>query len=101
MELLTWKKLDNFILGVVAGVVLPALFYFLFVYPKMSHYSFMTGYYRDIVIKFLPVFLSRCIFPNALLFFFFTWKDHLKIAKGILLSTAVLTALLLFISFIL
>lgn len=96
-----WKKIDNFILGLVAGVVLPAILYLIFVYPKMNHFSFMDGYYRDIVVKFLPLFLSRCIFPNALVFFFFTWKDKLKIAKGILLSTAVLTALLLFISFIL
>jgi hypothetical protein len=96
-----WKKLDNFMLGIAAGIILPVVLYFIFVYPKMSHYSFMVGYYRDIVVKFLPVFLSRCIFPNALIFFFFTWKDQLNIAKGILLSTAVLTAILLFISFVL
>jgi hypothetical protein len=95
------RKLDNFILGIVVGVVLPALLYMLFVYPKMSHYSFIEGYYKDILIKFLPIFLSRCIFPNALLFFLFTWKDQLKFAKGILISTAVLTAVLLFISFVL
>lgn len=96
-----WKKLDNFILGLAIGALLPVLLYFIFVFPKMNHYSFMVGYYRDIIVKFLPIFLSRCIFPNALIFFFFTWKDHLKIAKGILYSTAVLTAVLLFISFVL
>jgi hypothetical protein len=101
MEILMLEKIDNFLLGLVTGVILPALLYMLFVYPKMSHYSFIEGYYGDILIKFLPIFLSRCIFPNALLFFFFTWKDKLKVAKGILISTAVLTAILLFISFIL
>jgi hypothetical protein len=95
------EKLDNFILGLVTGVLLPAALYMLFVYPKMNHYSFIEGYFSDILIKFLPLFLSRCIFPNALLFFLFTWKDKLKFAKGILISTAVLTAILLFISFIL
>jgi hypothetical protein len=95
------KKLDNFVLGIITGVLLPVLLYMLFVFPKMHHYSFIEGFYKDIIIQFLPIFLSRCIFPNALLFFFFTWKDKLKIAKGILISTAVLTAILLFISFIL
>jgi hypothetical protein len=101
MEILMLEKLDNFLLGIVTGVLLPAILYFIFVYPKMSHYSFIQGYYGDILIKFLPIFLSRCIFPNALLFFLFTWKDRLRFAKGILISTAVLTALLLLISFIL
>jgi hypothetical protein len=95
------QKLDNFIFGIVSGIVLPCILYMIFVYPRMSHYSIMEGYYSDILIKFLPLFLSRCIFPNALLFFLFTWKDKLKFAKGILISTAILTAILLFISFIL
>ncbi len=96
-----WKKLDNFIVGIIAGVIIPVVLYLIFVYPRMKHFSFIEGYYRDIIIKFLPVFLSRCIFPNALLFFLFIWRDKLSIAKGILLSTAVLTAVLLFISFVL
>ena len=96
-----WKKLDNFIVGIILGAIIPAALYMIFVYPKMNHYSFIEGFYRDILIKFLPVFLSRCIFPNALLFFFLVWRDQLKIAKGILVSTAVLTAILLLISFVL
>ena len=95
------NKLDNFLLGIISGTLLPLVLYFLFVFPKMNHYSFIEGYFSNILLKFLPIFLSRCIFPNALLFFFFTWKDKLKVAKGILISTSVLTAALLFISFLL
>jgi hypothetical protein len=95
------NKLDNFILGIITGACLPLILYFVFVFPKMNHYSFIEGFYGDILLKFLPIFLSRCIFPNALLFFFFTWKDKLKVAKGILISTSVLTAVLLLISFVL
>ena len=91
------EKLDNFLLGIITGIVLPALIYLIFIHSKIDVYSFIKGFYTDI----LPVFLSRCIFPNALLFFFFAWKDKLKFAKGILISTAALTAILLFISFIL
>ncbi|MBN1598652.1 MAG: hypothetical protein JW894_10185 [Bacteroidales bacterium] len=95
------KKFNTVAAGAIIGVIIPLILYFIFVYPKMKHFSFIDGYYREMVIKFLPLFLSRCIFPNALLFFILVWQNQIKIAKGLLISSAVLTSILLLISFIL
>jgi hypothetical protein len=96
------KKLNTVVAGIIIGVVLPAALYFIFIMPKMSHYSVIGAtYFREMVIKFLPLFLSRCIFPNALLFFLLIWRNQNQIAKGLLISTAFLTSVLLFISFVL
>ena len=95
------QKLNNLVVGLIIGVVLPAILYMLLVMPKMSHYEFIDEYYRKMMVKLLPLFLTRCIFPNALLFFLLMWKNQLKIAKGILISTAVLTGILVLINFVL
>lgn len=95
------QKINNLIVGIVVGIVLPAIFYLIFVMPKIQHFTFIGQYYKSLVLKLLPIFLSRCIFPNALVFFLLLWKDLTQAAKGVLYSTAVLTAILLFISFIL
>lgn len=96
------QKLNTVLAGIIIGVLLPTVLYLLFVMPKMSHLSIIgASYFREIVVKFLPLFLSRCIFPNALLFFLLIWRNQIQIAKGILISTGVLTSVLLIISFVL
>jgi len=95
------KKFNNLFTGIIVGVILPTILYFIIVLPKMSHFKFVDEYYRQMIIKFLPLFLTRCIFPNALVFFLLIWQNQLKIAKGILISTAVLTGILVLINFIL
>ncbi len=101
MGFINLQKLNTVLAGIIIGVILPVILYFIFIMPKMSHLSVLGDYYARIVVKFLPLFLSRCIFPNALLFFLLIWKNQMHIAKGVLISTAVLTAILLFISFVL
>jgi hypothetical protein len=96
------QKLNTVLAGIIIGIIIPAALYFIFIMPKMSDYSVIgETYFREMVIKFLPLFLSRCIFPNAILFFLLIWRNQIRIAKGILISTGVLTAILLFISFVL
>jgi len=101
MGFINFKKLNTLVAGIIIGVLLPAALYFIFIMPKMAPLSIIGKHYSMVIIKFLPLFLSRCIFPNALLFFLLIWKNQMNIAKGILISTAVLTSILLFISFIL
>lgn len=96
-----WEKINKVYIGLIIGVLLPILIYLIFIYPKMQHFSYFEGYYEKMILKALPLFLSRCIFPNALVFFFFTWKNQLSVAKGLLISTAVLTGVLIIINFIL
>jgi len=95
------KKFDTLLAGIVVGIVLPTIFYYFMVYPKMQQYRFLGNLYLDLVVKMLPLFLSRCIFPNALLFFILLWADMNEAAKGVLIVTGIETAILLFISFVL
>jgi len=95
------RKLDNVLAGIIIGLVLPAIIYMIFIMPKLSHYRFMDNYFSSLIIKSLPLFLTRCIFPNALLFFLLIWRNYNKIARGILIITAILTAILLVINFLL
>jgi hypothetical protein len=95
------KKFDNLAAGIIVGIIVPALFYYFFVYPTIKHYSFLGSLYVDLIVKMLPMFLSRCVFPNALLFFILLWTDMAKTAKGVLIVTGIITAVLLFINFVL
>jgi hypothetical protein len=101
MENPMMRKFDNHLTGILVGLLLPTALYLIFIMPKMHNFRFLDDYYTAVVIKSLPLFLTRCIFPNALLFFILIWKNYLKIARGILISTAVLTAALVVINFIL
>lgn len=94
------RKFNNLVTGLIIGVALPVILYLIFVMPKMSHFEFIDEYYKKMIVKFLPLFLTRCIFPNALIFFLLIWKNQMKIAKGLLISTAVLTGILVLINFV-
>ena len=94
------QKINTLTWGIIIGIIVPAIFYFILVLPKMQHFEFIGKYYGVMVFKLLPVFLGRCVFPNALIFFLLLWKDLALAAKGVLLSTAVLTAILLIIGFL-
>lgn len=93
------QKINNLYLGLAVGIILPLGIFFIFRYPKISYYSLIDG--NEAILKALPLLLTQCIFPNALIFFLLTWKNLLHAAKGILISTAVLTGLLVIINFVL
>ena len=95
------KKLDSIAAGIIVGIIVPAVFYYFFVYPKMKQYEFLGKLYMDMVVSMLPMFLSRCVFPNAVLFFILLWTDMANAAKGVLIITGFVTAVLLFINFVL
>ena len=95
------QKLNTVTAGIIIGVIIPAILYYFFILPTMHHYLFLGNMYSKLVLKMLPIFLSRCIFPNALLFFLLLWFDQSLVAKGILISTTVMTGVLLFVNFLL
>jgi hypothetical protein len=95
------QKFNTLLAGLIIGVLLPSLLYYFFVMPTMRHYTFIGTMYGQLIIKMLPIFLSRCIFPNALLFFLLLWGNLVNIAKGVLISTVVMTAALMVINFLL
>ena len=93
------KKIDTVAAGIIIGIILPIVFYYLFVLPEMKQYRFLGNLYMQMVVKMLPMFLSRCIFPNALLFFILLWTNKSNAAKGMLIITGMATAILMIINF--
>lgn len=96
------QKLNTVLAGIIIGVVIPSAIFFIFILPKYEHLTFLGNkVFYEFLAEILPMLLSRCIFPNALLFFLLIWQNQNQIAKGLLISTGILTAILLFISFVL
>lgn len=94
------REKDNFWIGFILGLVLPLAIY-PFVRPtNPQNFSFIADTYRHTMLKLLPMLLSRCIFPNALLFFIFIWGNFNLAAKGILYVSIGLVVILIFIEFI-
>jgi hypothetical protein len=94
------RRIDNFWIGVLLGIALPALLYPVLRPLDPANFSFIQTFDKLTMIKLLPMLLSRCVFPNALLFFIFIWTDFNLAAKGVLYTTVVLTGILIIIQFI-
>ncbi|MBN1952874.1 MAG: hypothetical protein JW801_16845 [Bacteroidales bacterium] len=93
------EKIDKVVIGLIVGLALPMILYYVFYAESIKAYAdiyFITksGEIKMALPAALPVLLTRIIFPNALIFFLFIWLNRLKVAKGLLIITAVLTAFL-------
>ncbi|HBH49869.1 MAG TPA: hypothetical protein DDX98_14585 [Bacteroidales bacterium] len=94
------KKYDIFWIGLILGIALPLLLYPILRPLDPKNFAFISADYHKAMLKMLPMLLSRCVFPNALLFFLFIWNRFDKIAKGVLYSTVGITAVLIVIQII-
>lgn len=83
-------KINNFIFGIVAGLLLPFLSlcgYWLWSFKFMN---FAPQFIKFLLLgRVLSAVLSLCLIPNLGLFFLFVNKEYYKTTRGILLSTLV------------
>jgi hypothetical protein len=98
------EKLNKLYIGVIVGFALPIILFLIFYLDFFVEfwdavYQTKSGEFHRALPAALPVLLTRIIFPNALIFFFCTWKNLLKAAKGLLITTAALTGILVIIEF--
>ena len=86
-------KIDKQWIGLVLGIIVPALTFFgiyLFVYPSQS----LVSFWMIITAKgFFSQMLSLAVIPNVGVFFLFIWTDKLSAARGVLTSTIVIAIL--------
>lgn len=84
------QKIDKQWIGLVLGLILPAITFFLiyfFAYPKHS----LISYYEMITAKrFFSQILSLAVIPHAGVFFLFIWLNKLSAAKGTLAATIIM-----------
>jgi hypothetical protein len=80
--------------GIISGLALPVIVYFILYYAKIQDVRF-TLFSNNLVIgNIIPVIISHCILPDLLLFFLFNGLNWMQASKGVLGTTVVLTVLL-------
>ena len=87
-------RFNKLLTGILAGVVLPSVIFFLFYYTRFANLKFIEFPKRMLMGSLLPVVISWCVLPNLLLFFVFNWLDWMNAAKGVLYTTVALTIML-------
>lgn len=87
-------KLNTITTGIVSGVILPVIVYFILYFSKIQDVH-LTLFSNNLVIgNIIPVILSHCILPDLILFFIFNGLNWMQAAKGVLGTTVVLTVLI-------
>jgi hypothetical protein len=85
------KKINSVGFGIAAGFLLPVLVYLVLYYTKVNDISHTLFSDRTLLSSVLPLLISHCILPNIILFFIFNWMDSMLAAKGVVISTVILT----------
>lgn len=81
------RQKDNFWIGFAVGILLPIIIFQIVKPLDPDKYVLIKNAYREAMLKLIPMLLSRCIFPNALIFFLLIWGNFNRTAKGILYSS--------------
>ncbi|MBN1143749.1 MAG: hypothetical protein JXA72_04975 [Bacteroidales bacterium] len=94
MKMNSLQKFNTLATGIIAGVVVPVIVYFILYYSKIQQVKFTLFSDSLVIGNIIPVIISHCILPNLLLFFIFNGINWLQAAKGVLGTTVVLTILI-------
>jgi membrane-associated HD superfamily phosphohydrolase len=90
-------KTDTIGTGLILGILIPLISFFIFYFVKFSHYDF-GDYVTSILLRaILTKILSLCVIPNLALFFIFIWTNKLTAARGVLTATIFLSIVMLLI----
>jgi hypothetical protein len=88
-----FQKFNTLTTGIIAGMVVPIIVFFILYYSKLQDVS-ITLFSNSLVIgNIIPLILSHCVLPNLIVFFIFNGLDWMQASKGILGTTVVLTVL--------
>jgi hypothetical protein len=85
------KKFDTLATGIISGLILPVIVYFILYYSKIQDVRFTLFSHHLVIANIIPVIISHCILPNLLLFFVFNGLNWMQASKGVLGTTVVLT----------
>lgn len=81
------RKFDNIYLGLVVGIVVPIISYFLvleFIYPFQYADKSLHSIWMHMM---APRMISIGAIPNLAFFFFFMYTNKLKSGRGVLTAT--------------
>jgi hypothetical protein len=87
-------KLNTLTTGIISGIVLPVIVYFIMYYTKVQDVWFTLFSNHLVIGNIIPIIISHCVLPNLILFFIFNGLNWMQAAKGLLGTTVVLTLLI-------
>lgn len=87
-------KFNTLLTGVVTGIILPVLVYFVVYYAAVRDIGSTLFSNRQIAGNMIPIIISHCVIPDLILFMIFNRIDWLQAAKGVLGATVFMTLLL-------
>ena len=87
------KKINSVGFGIVSGILLPFVLYLVLYYTKVNNVRYTLTSDYAILSSILPVLISHCILPNMILFFIFNWTNKMLSAKGVVIATVILAAM--------
>ena len=94
MKNLKLHKFNTLATGIISGIVLPIIVYFIMYYSKVQDVRFTLFSHKLVIGNIIPVLISHCVLPNLVLFFIFNSLNWTQAMKGILGTTVVLTVLI-------
>ena len=98
MQMKTTEKYDRLAVGLVAGLLLPVLAFF------VSWLILSDGPLSQYIERFQKLnrvssLISLSALPNLLLFFLFLWKNMNQSARGVIFATLILAFAMLIVKF--
>jgi hypothetical protein len=91
MKKMNLQQFNTLSTGVISGIVLPIIVYFIMYYSKIQDVRFTLFSNNLLIGNLIPVIISHCILPNLILFFIFNGLNWMQASKGVLGITVVLT----------
>ena len=85
------KRYDTLAAGIISGILLPVIVYFILYYSKIQDVRLTLFSHHLVIGNIIPVIISHCVLPNLILFFIFNGLNWMNSAKGLLVSTVVIT----------
>jgi hypothetical protein len=94
MKKINFQQFNTMATGIITGIVLPIIAYFVMYYSKVQDVRF-TLFSNNLVIgNIIPLLISHCVLPNLILFFIFNGLNWTQAMKGVLGITVALTVII-------
>lgn len=87
------SKLDSLWLGLIVGILAPAVGFLMFYYSNFTQVPFSFFIRYSLKIDALVNILTISLIPNFLIFALFIWRKHYSSARGMVIASASFTVL--------
>ncbi|HEX2395655.1 MAG TPA: hypothetical protein VHI78_09925 [Bacteroidales bacterium] len=88
------QKFDTLATGIIVGITVPVIVYFIIYFAKIQNIHTTLFSNRLLIGNIIPIIISHCVLPDLVFFFIFNGLNWMQTAKGVLGTTVVLTVLI-------